>query len=638
MFRYNGRSENGQPNPATASLDWRFQLPVEAARPGLELAFEYKGNGLPGQARGAFNIPMLVPVTNQPDPRPTTNTPEPAPTGFRTPVAVITNVPGRSVPIVPNAFLTYVNPNPVFTTDRMWALRLDSVTYGPSNSVRVNATVYSQADRRTIRASELRSSLFTAAPRGGFDHSNVYLSVNGRPIESEIDFLNKGYFNLDFEFNVGSEAALREISRLDVFLPDRNKVSVVVPPYAPPRPSTSTNQTPPSNTPAVRQPPADPVPLPGSEAALARYAGTYQTSMGSTLTLAMQGGLLTGQAQDGAKESVKLALTASGRVTGVLLTTSDVGVQTWYTLDMGFAADASSFDGQAAFFHMPSNSPIGYSGRRVGGATAGGSGAGSTPSSSGGAFTNAGYFALRADAVKRTGRSVEVNLTARNYQGGRQAVQQTDNRYFLATSRGEFRWDSNFYGATAGDHLDHTIWLEKDEQSQITYVFEGLPSDATPQRLIVRDYSGAEVGRLDLSGVGEKRAASSAPTDGSGGTPAVGSVIKLDNYEVTVERVARAPDRDWESVLTIRNASETPQRLTVTEIGMVLYGADDRAWHASGSFFGPDGADRSSRVGAPMLQPGEQVRLRLWHPQSAGATPVRFRVQEAGGKSAGGRL
>ena len=321
-----------------------------------------------------------------------------------------------------------------------------------------------------------------------------------------------------------------------------------------------------------------------------------------------------------------------------MLTTSDVGVQTWYTLDLGFAADAASFDGQAAFFHMPSNSPIAYSGRRVAGAAGGASGPGSTSTAPGGAFTNAGYFALRADAVKRNGRSVEVNLTARNYQGGRQAVQQTDNRYFLATSRGEFRWDSNFYGATAADHLDHTIWLEKDEQSQITYVFEGLPSDAAPQRLIVRDYSGNEVGSLDLSGLGENRPAPGSAADGAAGTSGVGSAIALDRYEVTVERVARAPDRDWESVLTIRNASNAPQRLTVTEIGMVLYGADDRAWHASGSFFAADGTDRFSHVGAPMLQPGEQVRVRLWHPQSAGATPVRFRIQEAGGKSAGGRL
>ena len=220
--------------------------------------------------------------------------------------------PTRAIPIVPDALLTYPAAHSLLQNYSPWGVQFDSVTYGPSGFVRVNATVVNYGPRRRIFPSQAKGALYTAAPRGGFEQARSYATVNNGPaVPDGAEFRYSSYFNLDFEFNVGSEAAQREVSRLDIVFPDGVKATVVVPPYAPPRPSTSTNQTPPSTTPTVRQPPADPVPLPGSEAALARLAGTYQTSMGSTLTLAMQGGLLTGQASDGARESVKLALTAS---------------------------------------------------------------------------------------------------------------------------------------------------------------------------------------------------------------------------------------------------------------------------------------------------------------------------------------
>lgn len=391
---------------------------------------------------------------------------------------------------------------------------------------------------------------------------------------------------------------------------------------------------PPPNT-----PPATPQPTPAPidpAARLKTFEGRYRTNRGTTLTFQVEGQELVGRGgtpQLMNREEVKLTLHEDGSLRGTLRDTEGAGRFTWYQLNLRFAPDGARFAGQGAYMHA-SLPPISYTGERIAETTAATTAAAPTLGAAAGGFTDGGYLSLRADMVRHSldqwGQPrVEVGLTARNTQGQRRSLQHNSDRFFLITADGvEHRMDGNYYGASAEDRLIQTVWVEKDEEAQVTYVFASVPATARPTRLIVRDsMNRQQLASIDLSATPSQRP---AVTGGAAGQPGggLGQAIMLDRYEVTLEKIERGPDGNWHSIMTVKNAGDTPLRPVPGSLNAVLYGADGQARHAGGNWYDPASTTPVVLRDPGVLQPGAQFRVRRVHSQSTGVNPVRFRAQE----------
>lgn len=118
------------------------------------------------------------------------------------------------------------------------------------------------------------------------------------------------------------------------------------------------------------------------------------------------------------------------------------------------------------------------------------------------AFQDAGNLQLR---LAGTGRSavyghpgVEVRLTARNHHEQRMGLQYLGLTPSLITSDGrERQWDGNYYGASASELLNATVWMEQNQEAPLTLVFPDISAGVEPVALVLRRGT-TEVLRLDL--------------------------------------------------------------------------------------------------------------------------------------------
>lgn len=365
---------------------------------------------------------------------------------------------------------------------------------------------------------------------------------------------------------------------------------------------------------------------------LKRYEGRYRTSLGTVIPLTVVDGELTGEGMTTGsprpRELVKLKLYADGSLRGSMRDSDSAGRFTWFDLNIRFSPDAQRFAGQGAYTHAVENPPISYTGQRIVD-TAG------PPAADRSGFVATPYLSLRADAVRRDANGrLEVAVTALNVVGGRKSVQHAPYSFSVVMAGGsEARWNGNYYGETSAERLSSTLWLEKDEQGHVTYVFPGAGGD--PVRLSVRE-GAREVASLSLTGLPAQRPAA---TSQSGDGAPVGQAVALGRFEATVDRVERGTDGAWEMLLTLRNLSQASQRLLVNDLNAVLYAADGQARHRDGNFYDYAAGNRRPIVSGMIVAPGGQTtRLRLYFPQSAGIVPVRYRLQESGGEAAGGPI
>ncbi|RZJ16838.1 MAG: hypothetical protein EON91_11625 [Brevundimonas sp.] len=364
---------------------------------------------------------------------------------------------------------------------------------------------------------------------------------------------------------------------------------------------------------------------------LRRFEGRYQTNRGTILTLQVEGDELIGtggsqQLQN--REHMRLKLFADGSLRGPLRDLGG-GRTTWFNLNVRFNEDASRFEGPAAWANLADEPPQTYIGERVKGAA---SGAGTAAKGTPEGFIEGGFLALRPDMtrVSRDGWDrprVEVGLTARNLQAERRGIQYMDNTFFLIDEAGvEYRTDGSFYSDSADDRMIATVWLHKDEESRMTLVFPNVPATVKPVRVIVRDSNrSAEIARIELAGLGSERSAAKAGEDEDLITD---GPIKLQQFEVTLEKVERGADGNLESVMSLKNIASSRVRVLINELSAVVYGADGQARHADGNFYMPDAPRRTTMADAGFLAPGESLRVRRVHAQSAGVRAVRFRAQE----------
>lgn len=526
--------------------------------------------------------------------------------------------------------------------DHIWVPSVEQVNYSAPAAGRTDVAVRIRLTNVNGRTESLSKDAVRAVitRRNGdrVDPFEVMLTSEASPQSGPAASAgNGGSVFIEYHFQVGDEAAQRDVRSITLIhrrhqgvrgwtdMPDA--VELPLPPLA-------------ATAPAPAPPPA-PAPAARPAARLQALAGRYATSRDTTLNLLVEGDALVGQAvsngRPAPREALRLQLMADGTLRGSMSEERNRGSLTWFDVILRFSPDASAFAGEARFTHAPDNPVESYTGRRIGGAapTAGAKPPAESSATAAG-FTSTDYLDLRADGVSRRDGQVEVYLTVRNASGERRSLQQDPHRYVLVGSDGrEFRNDGNWYSRSGADHLQHTVWMTRDEQASSTHVFPGVPGSVAPARLLIRD-GDREVASFSLAGLPEARAASA----GAGGAdgPAAGEPVRLQDLEVTIERIELNPDRDWDTIVAIRNASETARPLLATDLTVSLYGADGETRHANGDFYDPARAERTTMSSGMILQPGSTVRVRLWHPQSRSMTPVRYGMREGAGATTAGAI
>lgn len=374
--------------------------------------------------------------------------------------------------------------------------------------------------------------------------------------------------------------------------------------------------------------------------ALKKYEGRYRTNRGTIINLAVVDGELTGEAmtvtRPSPRERVKLKLYIDGALRGSMRDL-DAGFRaTWFDLNIRFSPDGQRFAGQGTYTHAVEMAPISYTGQRIGDAETPGA-----PRALPAGFTEAGFLALRADAVSRSTYGgvdrIDVSLTALNFDGGRKGVQYNDKSMVLITADGvERRWDGNYYGASSAERLVSTLWLEQDDQAQVTYVFNA-PAGSTPARLSVRDGT-REIASLDLTQVGASRARPAADAQKTEAAGAVGRPAVLGTFEATIDKLQQDAEGAWEALVTVRNITQSRQRLMIADLNMALYGADGQARHMNGNFYDYGSGPRRAVESGAIIGPGASYQLRLFFPQSVGMTPTRYRIRQGSGEAVEGAV
>jgi len=253
-------------------------------------------------------------------------------------------------------------------------------------------------------------------------------------------------------------------------------------------------------------------------------------------------------------------------------------------------------------------------------------------------FRETGYLSMRLDAASRPGgnQPFEVAMTARNTQGARKGVQYNDNQFFVVGSDGNFyRSDGNFYGRSSAEPLNATVWLEKDDEAAVTYLFRTIPASVTPLRLVVRDAVKGDV-ILDLGKLPTVRGAATARQT-TGGTEA-GGVLTVGQFQARLISVNRSQmSRDWEAVVEFANPTTAPLVLNVTDIRTALVAADGEVRYASGTFYFAEekilqGIGRSLSLPAN----GGKSQVRLAFPASGHIVPTRYKFQPTGSEAGQG--
>lgn len=528
-------------------------------------------------------------------------------------------------------------PSTQFGND--WRLSIDRVQYSAPQPMRTDVMVRVRFNNFSGRPATLSKEQVRVLldRRSGLRMSpfDFMLTAGSNPQSADTQTAPAGGdLFAEFYFRVGDELAQRDVHLLTLIPREQYEgawrdstriVQLPVQAYAPP------GATAPTVPPATANP----------GARLKALEGRYRTNRGTFIDFKVEGTELVGQAitvsRPTPRELVKLTLHDDNSLRGTMRDEDGPGRFVWYDVTLRFTPDGARFAGEGRYTHAASNPPISYTGAREAVA------ANAAPPTAGSAagFTEAGYFALRPEMARVSNDHwgaprVEVGMTARNTQGGRRGVQYVDNTFFLVGADGaEYRSDGNFYGASADDRLNATVWVEKDEEAQMTLVFGNVPAGVRPARLIVRDSQRRQqVASLDLTQLSGTRTPT-APSE-NGGTATPVAPVTLQNYEVTLEKVERGADGLLESVMTLKNIGTAPQRVLINDLTVVLYGQDGQARHADGNFYMPDAATRTVMRDAGILAPGRSIRVRRVHPQSTGVTPTSLRVQEGGRSGATG--
>lgn len=517
-----------------------------------------------------------------------------------------------------------------FQQIEQWAVRIDKVEYdasagGKGANVTVSATFRNDsAEQMYFTDKSMRTTLdrTSGGTVGAINLTNRYKDqaslppwhyMTGNPVPL------KGRVAVQYVYAVGDQKAQSEVFQWTVI--EQKRKSALQPLLMV---DGKTIKIPVTKL-AIEGSPA-PTPQAAVDPALLKaLEGVYRTNRRTLLTLKVENDKLVGRAINdyvpkNEREQLSLSLMADGSLQGQWF--EFIGVQKqWIDLKISFAADNNSFSGLGTYRFSPLDPPLEYKGERVGGEGGdGGKGADG--------FISGGYFAMRVDAVARQPnkllmKPVEVMMTARNTQGGRRGIWYTETSYTLLGSDGvEYKHDGNSYGRTGAERMTATVWLEKDEQGAVTYVFPQVPVIVKPVKLIGRE-KGKTVLELDLANAPESRGAASSA--GSGGV-AAGEPVTLGQLEGKLVSLNRGADRDWEAVVSYKNTGQTQVKLW--DVAAALYDANSETRRNHGDFYYPEAGRR--RIGTTIVvPPGGEMKVKYWFTQSANLKPVRYRLQDS---------
>jgi len=394
---------------------------------------------------------------------------------------------------LPNADHQVGSMTPEFTDVGPWRARFDSMIYArsatdPKGPTGLNMTL--QNTRSTplkLRADEFRSTL--SGPGGvshGKDKAEYVSTPNGAWVQemtvppggiAEIYFLHGLPDRKTQEGVTGWTLAYAGASG------ERGALNF---------------QTPRAPGAEPARPTPTPAPMPSAQE-LAALSGTFTTSRQTTLTLAADSRGFNGSGRkidsrgDVQRENFVLAPTTDGAFTGNF---RDFGTGESGVVTLRFAPDKQSFTGTLDLSSNPL-APATYDGRREVKETPKPT---PPPTEGVGDFQKTAFLDMKVDRIARTsdGR-VEVNLTARNSGDGRKGVQYDPQRYALIDSEGqEHPSDGNYYGASAAEFLNNTVWLEAQQEAKVTFVFRNVPESVAPRRLILRE-RGSETAAFELA-------------------------------------------------------------------------------------------------------------------------------------------
>lgn len=356
--------------------------------------------------------------------------------------------------------------------------------------------------------------------------------------------------------------------------------------------------------------------------------GSYTLAEGDSLTLRYSGGLLLGDLRLGPSSPVfgtlKLAMTAPGRLTGVMHRPQDPPQRMWLAMDVLASSDGSLLQGSGAYVHFPSNSPRPFKAQRPipaptpapRPADQGGGGSGG-----GGGFKATDYFEVQ---VERVGRSslggVEVVLTVRNTEEVRKGVQYDTQKYVLLGSDGmEYGTDGNYYGRSSADKLRETTWVFKDGQAPATYLFPRVPNGVKAVRLILRN-NGQPTASFDLP----------AQSQGGGGAtdaapqPPAAEAIRIGAYDVAFVSLQKGDDGDWESTWSLTNRTQATTAVQLNDLSVTLTDSGGRSATGGGPYHYAGETGRRVRRSGFEIAPGEETRIRIWHSGSKDMTPSAY--------------
>ena len=394
-----------------------------------------------------------------------------------------------------------------------------------------------------------------------------------------------------------------------------------------PQPAPQPAPPPPPPSPPVNTPPADPAPTPGSEAAMRALEGAYTLAEGDSLTLRYSGGLLLGDLRLGPNSPVfgtlKLAMTAPGRLTGVMHRPEDPPQRMWLAMDVLVSSDGSLMQGSGAYVHFPSNSPRPFKAQRPIPAPTPAPQPADQGGNSGGGFKATDYFEVQ---VERVGRSslggVEVVLTVRNTEEVRKGVQYDTQKYFLLGSDGmEYGTDGNYYGRSSAEKLRDTTWVFKDGQAPATYLFPRVPNGVKAIRLILR-HNGQQTASFDLNDQSQGGSAASQTGRPASQTPArPAAPSRIGAYDIAFVSLQKGDDGDWESTWSLTNRTQEPTAVQLNDLSVTLSDGAGRSATGGGPYHYAGETGRRVRRSGFEIAPGEETKVRIWHSGSKGMAP-----------------
>ena len=98
-----------------------------------------------------------------------------------------------------------------------------------------------------------------------------------------------------------------------------------------------------------------------------------------------------------------------------------------------------------------------------------------------------------------------------------------------------------------------------------------------------------------------------------------------------MDELARGPDGHFQAVITVRNASQKRLPFSIADFDTYLIDADGTSIRRLGNLYrvNPSGPQSALELaGMSYLEPGDQLRARVFYPNTRTMQPTQLRIKE----------